>query len=245
MSKTVKLFLALFVIMFFNVSPCQACYDDDDDDYYNYYDDSDDDCYDWEIELPEIEIIGKSNDENKDKNWDNEIELPNVDIFGDSEDPFSIIDDSDDYDMEVELPNVTIIGNGNSNSSGSWADKSASWLNAHAYTYAAYKSKKDKECAKYVRLALEAGGIDTAGHPEHAKDYGDFLKKIGFHEVSKEGYSPQKGDIRVWQNYPGGNISGHIHMYDGSQWVSDFFEPNNHGPGPRYRKYNNYKIYWK
>lgn len=137
------------------------------------------------------------------------------------------------------------IPSGNSNSSGSWADKSTSWLNAHAYTYAAYKSKKDKECAKYVRLALEAGGIDTAGHPKHAKDYGDFLKKIGFHEVSKEGYSPQKGDIRVWQNYPGGNISGHIHMYDGSQWVSDFFEPNNNGPGPGYRKYNNYKIYRK
>lgn len=225
--------------MFFNVSPCQACYDDDDDDYYNYYDDSDDDCYDWEIELPEIEIIGQSNDENKDRDWDNEIELPNVDIFGDSEYPFSIIDDSDDYDMEVELPNVTIIGNGNSNSSGSWADKSASWLRSHAHAKSLHK------CATYVRLALEAGGIDTTGHPEYAKDYGDFLKKIGFHEVTRDGYSPKKGDIRVWQNYPGGHRAGHIHMYNGSQWVSDFFEPNNNGPGRDYRKYNNYKIYRK
>ncbi len=30
------------------------------------------------------------------------------------------------------------------------------------------------------------------------------------------------GDIAVFQSYPGGSIHGHIQMYNGSQWVSDF-----------------------
>ena len=67
--------------------------------------------------------------------------------------------------------------------------------------------------------------------------------KWGFHEVSRTNYVPQKGDIRVWQNYPGGSVAGHIHLFNGQSWVSDFFEPNNDGPNPKYRKYNNYKIY--
>ena len=106
-----------------------------------------------------------------------------------------------------------------------------------------FKTKRKKVI--HINCVTSAGGIDTTGHPEYAKDYGDFLKKIGLHEVTRDGYSPQKGDIRVWQNYPGGHRAGHIHMYNGSQWVSDFFEPNNNGPGRDYRKYNNYKIYRK
>lgn len=141
-------------------------------------------------------------------------------------------------------------GNNNGNntppSSNNWKglDNAIKHLNSKAISYKEYKRiKKSGECAKYVRLALQAGGIDTSDHPVYAKDYGSYLIKWGFHEVSRTNYVPQKGDIRVWQNYPGGSVAGHIHLFNGQSWVSDFFEPNNDGPNPKYRKYNNYKIY--
>ena len=138
-------------------------------------------------------------------------------------------------------------GNGNGNSSSnSWSgvDKAIATLNANASTPENLKYQSKRECAKYVRLALEAGGIDTSEHPKYAKDYGPYLEKWGFHEISRTNYIPQKGDIKVWQNHIGGHIAGHINMYNGKDWVSDFFE-NPNGPGPQYRKYNNYKIYRK
>jgi hypothetical protein len=123
--------------------------------------------------------------------------------------------------------------------------KAVVYLNANAYSFENYKNKKKKECAKYVRLAIEAGGIDTSNHPLDAKDYGSYLVKWGYKEISRNGYVPQSGDIRVWQPYSGGNQSGHIHMFNGNSWVSDFVEPNPNGPNSSYRKENNFKIYRK
>lgn len=140
-------------------------------------------------------------------------------------------------------------GNNNNtpSSSSNWKglDDAIKHLNSKAISHTAYENKKNKECAKYVRLALQAGGIDTSNHPIYAKNYGSYLIEWGFHEIPRTNYKPQKGDIRIWQNYPRGNPAGHIHMYNGNQWVSDFFEPNDKGPGKNYRKYNNYKIYRK
>ncbi len=107
------------------------------------------------------------------------------------------------------------------------------------------------ECAKYVRWALEAGGINTSGHPGSAKNYGPFLEGQGFSNVSPDNYAPQPGDIAVIQPYPGGNQSGHIEGWNGSQWVSDFnqpYYPNSPGggvyPGPGYRNAEpDYSIY--
>ena len=136
---------------------------------------------------------------------------------------------------------------GSNNSSNSWSgvNKAIATLNSNASTPAELKNKSKGKCATYVRLALEAGGIDTSGHPVNAKDYGPHLTKWGFHEISRTNYKPQIGDIRVWQNYEGGNPAGHIDMYNGKDWVSDFIKPNPNGPGPQYRKHNNYKIYRK
>jgi hypothetical protein len=50
------------------------------------------------------------------------------------------------------------------------------------------------------------------------------------------------GDIRVWQPYVGGSPSGHIDMYDGSQWISDFRE-NGDFPGQGYRRDPDYQIF--
>jgi hypothetical protein len=76
-------------------------------------------------------------------------------------------------------------------------------------------------CGRYVGLALQAGGIK--GAMADGKDYGPILLKNGFNVVSKTGYSPFKGDITVYD----GNAThkwGHVQMYNGNQWVSDFFQ---------------------
>jgi hypothetical protein len=97
-------------------------------------------------------------------------------------------------------------------------------------------------CALYVRQALEAGGIDTSDHPRSAKDYGPYLTKWTFHMVTSNlesgNYRATRGDIAVFKGYgtdPHGAWNGHIQMYNGKQWVSDFRQ-NFFTPGPGYRQ---------
>lgn len=90
-------------------------------------------------------------------------------------------------------------------------------------------------CARYVRLALEAGGIDTSGAPLSAKDYAPFLVTRGFAAVKGTGEDAIAGDVAVIQPYKGGSPHGHIAMYDGEDWVSDFVQTDMWG-GPGYRK---------
>lgn len=77
------------------------------------------------------------------------------------------------------------------------------------------------KCAANCRMALEAAGIDTTGHPEFAKDYGPFLQDHGFEKISLDNsYTPQKGEVAVFA----GNAAhewGHIEIFDGKNWVSD------------------------
>lgn len=108
-------------------------------------------------------------------------------------------------------------------------NKAATWIMAHAY------GSSHGKCASYVRQALEAGGLSTAGHPVDAKNYGPFLLMHAFHKVSMQGYFPQKGDVVVIQNHPGGTPSGHIAFYTGTQWVSDYRQTDIM-PGSFYRR---------
>jgi len=89
-------------------------------------------------------------------------------------------------------------------------------------------------CAKFVRLAIEAGGLRLDDHPVDAKEYGPCLKQADFVELPMTDYQPEKGDVVVIQNYPGGNPSGHIAMYTGRQWISDFRQ-RDIWAGPGYR----------
>jgi type IV secretory pathway VirB2 component (pilin)/type IV secretory pathway VirB6-like protein len=75
-------------------------------------------------------------------------------------------------------------------------------------------------CAHAVRLALEAGGVNTTGHGEYASQYDPLLLREGFKVVSGSNYVPKKGDVVVIHATDGGG-AGHIAMYDGHQWVSD------------------------
>lgn len=79
-------------------------------------------------------------------------------------------------------------------------------------------------CAKYVRKGLEAGGLDTTGRPDEAREYGPFLIHLGAHHVPNEDYLGHEklGDIVVIQPVEGHSEAGHIEMWDGQQWVSDF-----------------------
>ena len=99
-------------------------------------------------------------------------------------------------------------------------------------------------CATYVRKALEASGADTKGHSVNAKDYGPMLERDGFSKVKRDNYNAQIGDTIVFQPYPGGT-AGHIQVFDGNQYISDFKQPKNGiYPGPRYRKAQvSYDIY--
>ena len=94
------------------------------------------------------------------------------------------------------------------------------------------KAKSSGMCAKYVRMAIEAGGVSTAGRPVAAYLYKGFLPKIGFNFVTKiygrelqrrwSSQQAQTGDIAVMDH----GKYGHICMWNGSRWISDFFQNN-------------------
>ena len=93
------------------------------------------------------------------------------------------------------------------------------------------------KCATFVRIALQAGGINTSDRPAStvsAKNYGPYLLKKGFNLVNPNGYTPVAGDVAVFDGFSG-HPNGHIEMYNGNQWISDF-KQNYFTPGPAYRK---------
>lgn len=98
------------------------------------------------------------------------------------------------------------------------------------------RSRSIGSCARYVRLALEGGGLDTMGNPVAAADYGPFLLRRGF--VAVHGGAFVAGDIAVlaaFTNQHGRHPYGHIQMFDGAQWVSDF-KQREFWPGRDYRE---------
>lgn len=128
-------------------------------------------------------------------------------------------------------------------------DKAVKYLDDNA------EDGSTSQCAKYVREALAAGGLVINPHPVNAKDYGPTLTHNGFTAVVTADYKAKKGDITVIQNYPAGtdpatkqayaasSVAGHIAMFDGTQWVSDFKQIDMWG-GPGYRKHQPaYTIY--
>lgn len=99
-------------------------------------------------------------------------------------------------------------------------------LESHARAYSG------RGCAAAVRAALEAGGLDMSDRPKFAADYNRYLNKKGFRSVNKgrgtvlpNGYTPQRGDIIVFDRV-GEHQDGHIAMYSGKRWISDFLQNN-------------------
>ena len=96
-------------------------------------------------------------------------------------------------------------------------------------------------CALYVRKALKAGGCCTWGHPLSAKRYNDLLTALDFSKIPVNDYHPQRGDIVVF-NVVAGHPYGHIAIWNGKQWVSDFFQKNFY-VSPSYKRAHDYQIF--
>lgn len=72
---------------------------------------------------------------------------------------------------------------------------------------------------------MEAAGIQTQDRPPSgdAGDYGPFLLRHGAQVVSRESWEPKAGDIAVFDRTPD-HPAGHIQVFDGQHWVSDFVQ---------------------
>lgn len=113
-------------------------------------------------------------------------------------------------------------------------------------------------CAKYVANAIRSTGIKVnpplarkeSGFAE-ARDYRFSLEMAGFSEVTNSSqnagdiflfYKPQKGDVVIFQPVPK-HEAGHIAMYDGQKWISDFVQKG-FWPASAYKAYDaSYAIY--
>lgn len=93
------------------------------------------------------------------------------------------------------------------------AERAASYVTSHAAPHSRTM------CALYVERAINAGGQPMFILPAWAYAY--VLPYAGFEEVSTQGYKPMTGDIAVFPHVKG-HIWGHIAMWNGHQWVSDF-----------------------
>jgi hypothetical protein len=115
------------------------------------------------------------------------------------------------------------------------------WSGSSAASYADSRAEPGStgECAKFVRRAIEWGGI-TLSHTTDAKDYGPILEAAGFERALG---SPRIGDVIVIQPVPS-HPAGHMAIYDGHKWISDFRQLHGFYPGPTYREAQpSYRIY--
>lgn len=113
--------------------------------------------------------------------------------------------------------------NSSSNNAGSWnVDAAIQHLEANA------KSSSVHLCAAYVVRAIRAGGINLKGLScaklWHESPNG--LRSYGFQEYQpqmngRQCTNAQRGDVEV-QVYPPNIPYGHMCMYTGTQWISDF-----------------------
>ena len=88
------------------------------------------------------------------------------------------------------------------------------------------KEKSIGYCARYVANALEYGGFTFDRQPSaYMYRSNDILVKMGFKEIN--GGSPQKGDVYV-EDKTNTHPYGHIAIYDGNNWVSDFVQKTDH-----------------
>ena len=117
----------------------------------------------------------------------------------------------------------------NKNVNGWDIQKACNWMHIHAANSSMHS------CAKYVRMGIEAGGISTNGRPNWAWKYINYLPTIGFKFIDKVDksyngekgqYKPEPGDIAVYTKGGDKSVPGHICMWTGAEWASDFRQRN-------------------
>ena len=102
------------------------------------------------------------------------------------------------------------------------------------------------KCATYVREAIEAGHLIILRIGSgSAKDYGPRLTMAGFIAQSGDPWPYQAGDVAVIDGFTKSaaegikkdHTDGHLAMYDGIQWISDFSQTGvTPYPGSDYEK---------
>ena len=105
-------------------------------------------------------------------------------------------------------------------------------------------------CLRGWKTVWKKAGIGEYAPINYAKDFGNTLIRYGFKVIYSGNkfptdYTPQIGDTRVWDSYPGQKVpAGHIDWWNGTNWVSDYVQQGKWYPGPKYEKYHvSYKIY--
>ncbi len=100
------------------------------------------------------------------------------------------------------------------------AEKAADYATNHA------ESKSVGYCARYVANALQNAGFSfTRQSSAYMYHTNGTLSAMGFSQIS--GGSPQKGDIYV-EDRTDTHPDGHIAIYNGRNWVSDFIQKSDH-----------------
>lgn len=94
------------------------------------------------------------------------------------------------------------------------ANKAADIITKNALT------RSSGYCARYVREGLQQAGYDLKTMGD-AKNYNNgAMQDAGFSVIDSQS-APQKGDVMVMPAQ-GGHGAGHMQIYNGQQWVSDF-----------------------
>lgn len=107
------------------------------------------------------------------------------------------------------------------------------------------------QCSPHMHKALIEGGLDGLNNisVQAGGEYGPILESQGFYEEKSAIFPSIIGDIAVIQGYPSGTMCtdgpcGHIQMYDGEHWISDFEQPRQFWPSKTYQDNNpTFKIY--
>jgi RHS repeat-associated protein len=111
------------------------------------------------------------------------------------------------------------------------------------------RDKSTSNCAQSVKNGLDAGFGGKQGETLHGgpQNYGPGLQQLGFTPISNT--SPLKpGDIMLFQPPSKNDKWGHIQMWNGTNWLSDYIQRNlpdgYPGPGTNYEKANPaYQLY--
>lgn len=113
-------------------------------------------------------------------------------------------------------------------------DKTVDFITNHA------KKESLCSCAGYVMRGMWNGGCPIGLLPAYA--YSKTLPQMGFEEISVNGYTPMKGDISVIPSNKERPF-GHIAVFNGKQWVSDFKQGGEILPSKAYRDKGKYQIF--
>lgn len=114
---------------------------------------------------------------------------------------------------------------------------SAPSIAAQVASRSAHSSSQGR-CAAYVRKALQAAGYSFTPQSSAYQYANGTLQSAGFVKINTNNYEPKVGDVAVF-NRTSKNPHGHIQIYDGNSWVSDFRQPK-FSP---YSQHNGYTVW--